>query len=175
MWSRCGGKGRALAAALAIAAWAGMSMASELQTLTVGEMELSYDAARWRVDSTREGDITMRPIGVIARQFDPVHVSRAPDSGDGGCLKLARERLSESMYEEPTSIHVPVAGLKAMRLTAHARCRNAMPQGVVVCVRHGDSAYLLSASRPGCRSGSNNLFSGLDPVGELSGGLRFTR
>jgi hypothetical protein len=44
---------------------------------------------------------------------------------------------------------------------------------VVICVEHRGAAYLLAATRPGCRSGGVNLFSGADPLLELAGGVRF--
>ena len=48
-------------------------------------------------------------------------------------------------------------------------------RGVVICTVHRGSAYVLTASRPGCRSGGQNLFSGTDPLQELVGGITFAR
>jgi hypothetical protein len=48
-----------------------------------------------------------------------------------------------------------------------------MSQGMVICVEHRGNAYLLSATRPGWRSGRRNLFSGIDPLPELAAGIRF--
>ena len=35
------------------------------------------------------------------------------------------------------------------------------------------NAYLLKAFTGSCRSGAKNLFSGIDPLDELVGGIRF--
>jgi hypothetical protein len=157
---------------LAAAIAAGAAAAATPKLLRLGDMQISYDGARWRADASGEGVLTMHPVGAIATKFDPVRVTRAP--GDQSCEKLGRDALPKTLYEDTAGIHIDVAGMKALRMSAHTRCRNAMPQGVVICMMSGGSAYLLTASRDGCRSGGNNLFSGIDPLNELMGGLRFT-
>ena len=111
-------------------------------------------------------------IGDSARELDPVMVDRDP-AGIADCGQLARRKLGHQLYDEATQSVTEIAGRPAVRLAAHTRCRNAMPQGVVICVEHRGTAYLLSATRPGCRSGGRNLFSGIDPLLELADGVRF--
>jgi hypothetical protein len=151
---------------------AGLAAAAEPGALRLGEMELVYDTARWRVESAGENSVTLQPVGDAARTLDPVMVDRGPGS-EKDCERLARRRLVDRTYEEATASAAEIAGRPAVRLTAHTRCRNAMPRGVVICVEHRGTAYLLSATRPGCRSGGRNLFSGIDPLLELAGGVRF--
>lgn len=56
-------------------------------------------------------------------------------------------------------------------LGSHARCRNAMRHRHLCSV--WANAYLLKAFTGSCRSGAKNLFSGIDPLDELVGGIRF--
>jgi hypothetical protein len=159
-----------IAIALISLFWAATAVA-EAGTLRLGGMELTYDAARWRAEPVGDNAVTMRPIGEVARKLDPVVVDRRPISG--GCGQLARNELAAGPYEGAEQSATELAGRPAIRLTAHTRCRNAMPRGVVICVEHRGTAYLLSATRPGCRSGAVNLFSGVDPQMELAAGVRF--
>ena len=151
---------------------AGLTAASEPGALRLGEMELVFDAARWRAEPAGENSVTLQPVGDAARKLDPVMVTSGP-AGERDCERLARRRLADRLYEEASASAAEIAGRPAVHLTAHTRCRNAMPRGVVICVEHRGTAYLLSATRPGCRSGGRNLFTGMDPLLELAGGVRF--
>jgi hypothetical protein len=161
-----------IAACALILVMAAGAAAAEPRSHRLGEMELVYDAARWRAEPANGRSVTLQPIGEAAGKLDPVMVDRGP-AGDGGCEHLARGKLAAGPYAEPAIATMEIAGRPAIRITAHTRCRNAMPRGVVICVEHRGSAYLLSATVPGCRSGARNLFSGIDPLMELAGGVRF--
>src|SRR6266704_2308773 len=104
----------------------------------------------------------MRPIGAIAEMHGPVSVSRSPSDGIDSCEALARDELPESLYEKPTSQAIEVAGLAVFRFVAHTRCRNATPQGVVICAHNGGSAFLLTMRLVSCRSGPGSPFSRTD-------------
>jgi hypothetical protein len=56
----------------------GMAAAAEQRALRLGEMELIYDAARWRVEPAGENSVTLQPVGDAARELDPVMVDRGP-------------------------------------------------------------------------------------------------
>lgn len=158
--------------AIATVAFVLSPVAAEQGTLRLGEMELSYDTTRWRAEPASGNSATMRPIGDVARKLDPVVVDHSP-AGDRRCEHLARGKLAGGPYDEPTISTTEIAGRPATRITAHTRCRNAMPRGVVICIEHRGAAYLLSATAPSCRSGGHNLFSGIDPLKELADGIRF--
>jgi hypothetical protein len=150
----------------------GMAAAAEQRTLRLGELELAYDAARWRAEPIGENSVAMQPISATGGKRDPVMVDRTP-VGESGCTHLAPRKLAAGPYEEPTATAAEVDNRPAIRLTAHSRGRNAMPRGTVICAEHRGAAYMLSATRPGCRSGGRNLFSGIDPLQELADGVRF--
>ena len=119
--------------------WLGTSIKAEPRTLRLGEMELAFDAGRWRAESVSENAVNMQPIGAIVRAPDPVLVSRAASDGIDNCQALARRQLSDSFYEEATVNAIEVAGVTAIRLVAHTRCRNAMPRGVAICAQYRGS------------------------------------
>jgi hypothetical protein len=143
---------------LACLLWFGSAaLAAEPRTLRLGHMELVYDAERWITERSNDNPVTMRPIGAIAEMHGPVSVSRKPSDGIDSCEGLARIELPGSLYEKPTSQTVEVARLAALRFVAHTRCRNATPQGVVICIHKRGSAFLLtmnlvsSAAAPAAR------------------------
>jgi hypothetical protein len=115
----------------------------------------------------------MQPIGDIARKLDAVLLTRAPAYDVDSCDALARRQLLGSLYDKPTASPIEIAGIAVVRMVAHTRCRNAMPEGVAVCLPYRGSGYLMVSTRPSCRSGANNLFSGIDPLQELLGDVRF--
>ena len=169
-------RSRAAKNAIAMAAvlCAGASNAAETAILRLGALQLSYDATRWSAVRAGDGAFTMQPIGAIADELDPVDVTRVQARATDSCETLARRKLSAPMYDgNPAGVAIEIAGVKALRMTADHGCRNAMPSGVVICAPHRDKFYVLTASRPGCRSGANNLFSGIDPLHELASGIRF--
>ncbi|RZI38760.1 hypothetical protein EGT07_32555, partial [Herbaspirillum sp. HC18] len=133
-------------------------MAADPRSLRLGDVEVVYDGERWNAEAAGQDGFAMQPIGTAARKLDPVHISKVPSESAEACTALARSRLPISLYDEPTAAPIDIAGVRAIRLTAHTRCRNAMPQGVVVCAYHRGNSYLLTASKAGCRSGGVNLF-----------------
>lgn len=137
-----------------------------------GNMELAFDGQNWRADRESDTDIKMEPIGDAARRLDSISLKRIAMTTFTDCLDLARMALWGRHYEPPAVTSVEVAKLPAVRLAARARCRNAMPEAVALCVHHRGSAYVLTARKAGCFSGGNNLFSGIDPLYEIAMGLR---
>lgn len=149
--------------------------AAQTHSVRLGNMELVYDASRWRPEPGGADEVAMHPIGDAGLKLDPVHISRFPGGGRQDCERLAPRQLSAALYEEPMADVTTVAGVSSLRLEAHTRCRNAMPRGVVICTSYRGAAYVLSATRPGCLSGGRNLFSGIDPLQELVSGISFAR
>jgi len=162
---------RATLVPLVIAACAATAFAGKPQVLRIGAMELTYDGARWQAEPNGDSEAIMNPVGKAAGKLDPVQIKWARASQD--CEALARQQLWQSMYEDPVAAPVEVAGIQGQRFSAQPRCRNAMPDGVVICIQHGGSAYMLVSTQPGCRSGAKNLFTGTDPLADLVGELRF--
>ena len=160
--------------AIACTLCCGTLAAAQTHSVRIGDMELVYDASRWRPEPGGSDEVAMHPIGPAGNKLDPVHVARFPGSSRQDCERLAPAQLSASLYEDPMGDVTTVAGVTSLRLEAHTRCRNAMPRGVVICTVYRGSAYVLTANRAGCRSGGRNLFSGIDPLQELVGGVRFT-
>lgn len=148
-------------------------MAVERRTLRIEKMEIAYDAARWSSLPRSENRGTMRAVGALAGEVSSVAVTYVPSQGVEGCDVLARRELQRDLYEEPKASVLEIAGLPAMRFTAHTRCRNATPMGVAICVPHAGAAYLLTSTIIDCRSGAGNPFGGPDPVHELTQGIRF--
>lgn len=158
-----------LATCLVLALAAGSAIAADA-TVTLGDARVRYDDARWRALPS-EGSVRFEPIGDAARKLDPVELHIADASAS--CTELASRAFTFGHYDvsEITGTPVSIGGVAAERFAAHTRCRNATPQGVVMCVRSGGSAYLLQSLNPGCRG--RNLFSGVDPLAEITNGLSF--
>jgi hypothetical protein len=161
--------------AIACAVGCGTLAAAQTHSVRIGDMELDYDASRWRPEPGGADEVAMHPIGAAGVKLDPVHLERFPRSQREDCETLAPAQLPASLYEEPMADVTTVAGLPSLRMEAHTRCRNAMPTGVVICTAHHGSVYVLTANRPSCDSGGRNLFSGIDPLQELVGGITFAR
>jgi hypothetical protein len=165
-----------LTLALAVAVgliWSSAAGATDRKTLRLGQLELSYDVERWQAELTGDTSATILPTGTIARKLDAITISRAPTDGIEGCRALGTGQFQGSLYEEPTAGQIEVAGVAGIRLSAHTRCRNATPTGVVVCVPYRGMGYVLKATQFSCRSPGYNLFSGIDPLQELLDGIRF--
>jgi len=164
------------ASALAMAAcllWSCAVAAAEPKTLRFGQMELAYDGERWRPEFAGDATISMQAAGAIARKLDTIAIARAPTEGLEGCKELGQRQFIGSLYDEPKTSPIEVAGVAGIRLSAHTRCRNATPKGVVVCLPYRGTGYVLKATQTGCRSPGYNLFSGIDPLQELLDGIRF--
>lgn len=138
--------------------------------ITLGAARVRYDDTRWKALPS-DGNVRFEPIGDAAHKLDPVelHVADATVS----CAELASRAFTFGHYDSdelaPTA--VKVGGLAGERFEAHTRCRNATPKGVVICVKRGGVAYLLQSLNPGCHG--RNLFSGIDPLAQIAGGISF--
>jgi hypothetical protein len=148
---------------------------AQTRTVNVGDLWIEYDSSRWRPEPGGFNELGMHPIGAAADKLDPAYVARFPNSDREDCERLAARHLARDLYEEPEARMTQVAGISSLRLEAHTRCRNAMPRGVVICTAYRGSAYVLTANRPSCRSGGQNLFTGTDPLQELVSGITFAR
>jgi hypothetical protein len=115
--------------------------------------------------------ISFTPQGEAERDLDPVTLRVVP--GDTPCTMLAERAIATGHYdaENMETSAMRVGGVDAERFSTHTGCRNATPRGVVACIRFGSKSYLLQALQPGC--GGRNLFSGIDPLAEISGGISF--
>lgn len=158
-----------LATALALALAAGSAIATDA-IVTLGEARVRYDDTRWKA-LPLEGSVSFEPQGEAMRKVDPVEL-RVVDAS-APCEELAARAFALGPYDERDLKPAPtrIAGIPGVRITAHTRCRNATPVGVVACVRVGTRAYLLRALQVGCRG--RNLFSGIDPLGEIAAGITF--
>ena len=146
-------------------------MAAEPQSFVFGQMEIAYDGERWKLEAGSESRITMIPAAALATASSPVSITRALSDGIDGCGALARLELGEDLYQKPTTSPTEISGLPAIRFTAHTRYRNATPEGVAICTYRAGSAYLLTMTIAGCRSGGR--LGGPDPIQELTQGIRF--
>lgn len=150
------------------------AMAEGRSVLRIGGMELAYDGTRWQAGPSLAGDITLRPIGAIARTLDAVRVHHVPADEIAACEGAARKELAGGIYDEAeVQQALVVSGADAVRLEAWARCRNAMPRAVALCAVHGGSGYLFVVREHSCQTSANNLSSGIDPLQDLIDGVRF--
>jgi len=139
-------------------------------TAALGNARVQYDDTRWQA-ADHAGRIMFTPVGEEMRSIDPV-VLRIADDGEA-CAALALQAFEAGHYDTARLTPTPVifGGVSGERFAAHTGCRNATPQGVVICVKAGGFAYLLKALNPGCTG--RNLFSGVDPLAEIADGIRF--
>ena len=138
--------------------------------MRLGDAYVRFDRARWQA-SVSQDSITFAPEGEAARELDPVVLRVVTE--DASCAVLA-ERAYQLGHYDASDIEpgpVTVGGLSAERFVAHTGCRNATPRGEIACVKAGGRTYLLQALQAGC--GGRNLFSGIDPLAEIAGGMTF--
>ena len=62
---------------------------AQTRSVRIGDLELDYDASRWRPEPGGADEIGMHPIGAAGDKLDPVHVARFPGSGREDCERLA--------------------------------------------------------------------------------------
>ena len=144
------------------------------ETVRIDRATIHFDPARWTVTSDRES-ATFEAKGEAVKDLDPVDFRHLSDVGAKSCAEVSLREFGVGRYDE-TSIErseTTIGGVAAERFTAHTRCRNATPRGEVVCIRTGGAVYVLAALQAGC--GGRNLFSGIDPLVEIAGGVSFTR
>jgi hypothetical protein len=161
-------------AAMFILLSAASALAEGRRTVTLGSLSLTYDTSLWRSEQTDEGFVGMFPVGRLGGKLHRVYLLQIRNASGKSCAEMALRELSSSTYDEPQRRVIKIGGAEALRLTASAHCANALPKAVVICVRQGDEAYLVKASRPGCGSGANTLNSGIDPLDGLVSGLRLS-
>lgn len=136
----------------------------------LGDASIRYDDARWRV-STPHDALHFEPVATTRPRLDPVTVRRVQT--DEPCRVIAEGVFGFGLYDEHSIKHgaTRIGGIAGELYTAHTRCRNATPVGVVVCVRANARTYLVQSVQAGCTG--RNLFSGVDPLAELAGGMTF--
>lgn len=159
----------AAAVLVLLAATCGGAVGAET-IISIGEATVRYDETRWST-SVSDRSVTFFPQRALAHGLDPVVLHIIDDAAP--CPALARRAFRGSAYDERsiTREKTTIDGMEGVRFAAHTRCRNATPRGAVACVRVGAHAYLLEALQPGCRGRS--LFSGLDPLAEITAGISF--
>jgi hypothetical protein len=138
--------------------------------IRVGDATVRFDAMRWHASVTETG-ATLTPQGEAARDLDPADLRVFPN--DTPCATLAEQAFSLGHYDVSDIERTPatIGGVAAERFAAHTGCRNATPRGEVMCVKVAGKTYLLEALQMGC--GGRNLFSGIDPLAEIAGGISF--
>jgi hypothetical protein len=136
----------------------------------LGDASVRFDRARWQA-SVSHDSVSFAPQGEAARELDPVVLRIVAE--DAPCAALAESAYQLGHYDASGIEPAPttVGGLSAERFVAHTRCRNATPQGAILCMKKGARTYLLQALQPDC--GGRNLFSGIDPLSEIAGGVTF--
>jgi hypothetical protein len=159
----------ALIGAIGIAACAAHA---EQRTVRLGAALVRFDSARWATTETT-GAVYFNPQGTGAPKLDAVVLRRIPDDGVATCEAQATRMFGMGHYDLGSiqRTPMPLGDVSGERFTAHTRCRNATPRGEVACVPVGGATYLLVAVQHGCQG--NNLFSGIDPLGEIAAGVAF--
>jgi hypothetical protein len=138
----------------------------------LGDASVRFERTRWQASVSRDS-ITFAPQGEAARELDPV-VLRVV-AGEQPCAALAESAFGIGHYDVSAVERAPIeiGGVNGERFMAHTGCRNATPRGVIACMKVAGRTYLLQALNPGCEG--RNLFSGIDPLTELTDGISFAR
>ena len=139
-------------------------------TAQLGGARVRYDDTRWQLSASSD-QLLFYPLGALERDRDPVTLRLASD--DASCTDLALNAFASGRYDTQSVKAAPVrmGGVTGERFAAHTGCRNATPQGVIICAKAGGRAYLLQSLNAGCSG--RNLFSGIDPLDEIAGGIAF--
>ncbi|MDP1911427.1 MAG: hypothetical protein Q8K85_24265 [Hyphomicrobium sp.] len=145
---------------------------AEQRTVRLGAALVRFDGARWATSETT-GAVYFNPQGEAARKLDAVELRRIPDDGVVTCETHATRAFGLGQYDLGSIVRTPmsVGNIAGERFTAHTRCRNATPRGEVACARVANAVYLMVAVNDGCQG--NNLFSGIEPLGEIAAGMAF--
>ncbi|MSP00585.1 MAG: hypothetical protein EXR07_05985 [Acetobacteraceae bacterium] len=143
-------------------------------TVRVGDLMFAYDGDRWRGIHISPDRIEFQPIGPRGEDRRRALVAREKMDSHDACQVAASNLLSPELYETPVAgAATKLGGLGAIIFSAHTRCRNATPAGVVICAVHKGFAYGVGTRQIGCRDGSAP-FSGQEWLGEFVKGATFT-
>ncbi len=145
---------------------------AEQQTVRLAAAVVRFDDTRWAATETT-GSVRFVSRADAARKLDAVELRQIPVRDGDTCETHAARMFATGLYDLGAIKRTPMqlASMSAERFTAHTGCRNATPRGEIACLRVGGAAYLLVAVQAGCRG--NNLFSGIDPLGEIATGMTF--
>ena len=155
---------------LACVATLSAALAAET-SVRLGDATVRFDAARWKTTAS-DSSVVFTAQGEAERELDPVTLRSLSD--DAPCATLAEHSFQFGHYDLSAILprRVTIGGVAGERFSAHAGCRNATPRGEVMCVKVGKRTYMLEALQVGC--GGRNLFSGIDPLGEIAAGISFS-
>jgi hypothetical protein len=163
-----------IAAALFVA---GAAWAAEMAALPLAEATIRFDRTRYIGEPA--GD-AIRFVPLAGAQDHAQHRDRprhtvivraVPARAAPTCLRLVQDAFGSDLYDISSmkTWTVTIGGRKAMRASAHTRCRNATPTGEVACVRGESHVYLLEELQRDCQSGFP--FQHADALGEIAAGL----
>ncbi len=82
------------------------------------------------------------PSGRLGGKVHRVYLLQVRNAEGKSCAGYGPPRAFGSTYDEPQGRLIKIGGMEALRLTAQARCANALPKAVVICMRQGNEAYL---------------------------------
>lgn len=164
---------RDVAGALAALMALSMPASSASSTLRLGEATIEFDAARWQAVARENNTALFVPRGEAAQKLDAVEFGVHPETEAASCADISARLFNAGRYDASNVRMFPttIGGIAAERFEAHTRCRNATPTGAIACIRRDRQTYVLMALQTGC--GGSNLFSGIDPLGEIAKGVRF--
>jgi hypothetical protein len=138
-----------------------------------GDMVLTFDGQRWEVVRSAPNILNVRPIGALAKIGRPIILTQGTSRNLRECESEARSNLPSSLFADHLVGETSVAGLQAITLRAHTRCRNATPPGVSICIPYRDASYVLTHRIASCRDFGGSPYSGADWFDELIAGIRF--
>ena len=161
---------RLLAGLIVLALLSAAAHAAEA-TISLGDAHVRYDDTRWRALPSADR-VRFEPQGAIERKLDPVELHIADHTAS--CADLAAAAFGIGLYDLNAFVSAPwtIGSVTGEHFAVRTRCRNATPTGVVGCVKVAGRTYILQAVQAGCTG--HNLFSGIDPLTEIAGGISFS-
>ena len=149
---------------------------SESAELRVGNLVLSYDAVRWRLERSSVDEAVLEPIGELRKSQDPVRFVKRKGALASTCRAIARDTWAGDLYADPEATPTEFVGRPATRLAVHTRCRNATPVGRITCAEDDGSIYAVMSVNAisDCRADIPVLYPDPAPLDLLLDGLRFT-
>lgn len=145
-------------------------------TTRIGGLEIRYDPSQWQIAVPNADVVVLSPTGLIAGKHDAVRISRRKGDTIDACASDAREQWAASLYHEPQPSTVTTSGREWRRLVSHTRCRNATPNGVMLCTAHEGDLYTLTVLNriSACRNVESVLFPDPSLLDGLMAGLSFS-